>query len=167
MSLEREKKFLIELPSESVLGAAEKRSITQSYLEPEDGFDTVRVRRSVDAAGRVRHTYTLKRFVGGFTREESEREIGIDEYEKLKRGAVYEISKDRYVLPFGGHVLEIDVFPFWNDKCILEIELGDENEEYSLPDFIRVIEDVTEDGEYTNASLAARYGKRRRGADSF
>lgn len=160
MKFEREKKLLIEMPPGSVLKAARKKSVSQSYLVPEEGFDTARVRRSVDASGAAKHTFTAKRFIGGFTREEYEREIDADEYLKLKEKAVGEISKDRYMLPFASHVLEIDVFPFWRDKCILEIELDDENEEYVLPDFIRVIRDVTSDAEFTNASLAARFGKK-------
>ena len=36
----------------------------------------------------------------------------------------------------------------------MEIELTDENEKYSLPDFIEVIEDVTGNTNYNNSTLA-------------
>ena len=89
MKFEREKKLLIEMPPGSVLKAARKRSVSQSYLVPEEGFDTARVRRSVDASGAAKHTFTAKRFIGGFTREEYEREIDADEYLKLKEMPIY------------------------------------------------------------------------------
>ena len=49
---------------------------------------------------------------------------------------------------------EIDVYPFWNDKAIMEIELRSENQEFSIPKSINVIKEVTDDDEYKNSSLA-------------
>ena len=49
---------------------------------------------------------------------------------------------------------EIDVYPFWNDKAIAEIELSDENASVEFPPKIKVIKEVTEDEAYKNASLA-------------
>jgi CYTH domain-containing protein len=49
---------------------------------------------------------------------------------------------------------EIDIYPFWNDKAILEIELSDENTEIKFPKEINVIKEVTDDESYKNASLA-------------
>ena len=36
---------------------------------------------------------------------------------------------------------EIDIYPFWNDKAILEIELSDENTEIKFPKEINVIKE--------------------------
>jgi CYTH domain-containing protein len=36
----------------------------------------------------------------------------------------------------------------------MEIELCEENQEISIPNFIKVIKDVTDDDEYKNSSLA-------------
>lgn len=47
-----------------------------------------------------------------------------------------------------------DIYPFWNDKAILEIELSDEKADVSFPDFIKFIKEVTDDDNYKNASLA-------------
>ena len=47
-----------------------------------------------------------------------------------------------------------DVFPFWKDKAIAEIELREENAEIRFPDEIKVIREVTYDESYKNASLA-------------
>ena len=65
-----------------------------------------------------------------------------------------QIRKTRYCLTYNGQYFEIDVYPFWNDKAIAEIELRDENNEVSFPKQLKVIREVTEDESYKNASLA-------------
>ncbi|MCD7865087.1 MAG: hypothetical protein LUG54_03575 [Clostridiales bacterium] len=65
-----------------------------------------------------------------------------------------QIRKTRYCLTYMGQYFEIDVYPFWDDKAIAEIELSDENAEIIFPKQIRVIKDVTDDDSYKNASLA-------------
>ena len=64
------------------------------------------------------------------------------------------IRKTRYCLTFGKQYFEIDVYPFWQDKAILEIELSDESDQICFPDMIRVIKEVTDDPTYKNAALA-------------
>ena len=79
------------------------------------------------------------------------------EYEQLKLSAdpkKHPINKDRYVFSYGGKVLEVDVFPFWNDKAFLEIELDSEDDNYSIPPEIHIIKDVSDDPEYKNRKLA-------------
>ena len=49
---------------------------------------------------------------------------------------------------------QIDVYPFWTDQAIMEIELSNPNEEIRFPDIIKVLREVTEDEQYKNASLA-------------
>ncbi len=56
-----------------------------------------------------------------------------------------QIRKTRYCLTFEGQYFEIDVYPFWNDKAIAEIELSDENAEIVFPKQIKVIKEVTDD----------------------
>ena len=48
------------------------------------------------------------------------------------------------------------VYPFWNDKAILEIELSDPEEEIRFPSMLKIIREVTDDDSYKNASLARR-----------
>ena len=97
---------------------------------------------------------TAKRSIGGFTREEDERTITAEEFAELKTKAFCGLEKTRYKIPYGGRILEIDVYPFWKDRCVLEIELESEEGKYTLPEWAEVIADVSEDGEYTNYSLA-------------
>ena len=67
-----------------------------------------------------------------------------------------QIRKDRYCLTYNNQYFEIDIYPFWNDKAIMEIELRDMNEEVIFPDEITVIKEVTNDPEYKNSSIARR-----------
>ena len=66
------------------------------------------------------------------------------------------LGKTRYRIPYEGHILEFDVYPFWRDRAILEIELEREDEGAALPDYVRVIRDVRADPAYKNLSLSER-----------
>ena len=66
-----------------------------------------------------------------------------------------QIRKDRYCLTYDNQYFEIDVYPFWNDKAIAEIELRDESIDVSFPKEIIVIKEVTDDETYKNSSLAS------------
>ena len=48
---------------------------------------------------------------------------------------------------------EIDIYPFWNDKAIVEIELSDENTQIAFPPFLKVIKEVTDDNNYKNTVI--------------
>ena len=58
------------------------------------------------------------------------------------------------MLPYKGQDFEIDVFPFWEDRALLEIELEDETQPVELPPELEMIREVTGDGRYTNAALS-------------
>ena len=65
-----------------------------------------------------------------------------------------QIRKSRYCLMYDNQYFEIDIYPFWNDKAIAEIELRDENAEVRFPEQIKVIREVTYDESYRTSSLA-------------
>ena len=50
--------------------------------------------------------------------------------------------------------MEIDIYEFWNDQAIMEIELESEDQVIDLPGFIEVIKEVTGDPAYYNGALA-------------
>ena len=64
------------------------------------------------------------------------------------------IQKTRHLVVWREKYFEIDIFPFWQDKALLEIELLSADEPFEIPPFISVIKEVTNDHRYTNASLA-------------
>ena len=131
------------------------KKIEQTYLEYESGKNA-RVRR-IDEGGRVSFVKTVKQRISTLSSFEDEHEIDENTYaDELLHAdkAKQTVRKTRYCIPFENHVIEIDVYPFWNDRAILEVELASEDESFSLPDFIRVIKEVSEDGRYKNTNLA-------------
>ena len=156
--LEIERKYLIRMPDVAALSACagvKIKKIKQTYLESEAGV-TARV-REVETDGKTTYIYTEKRRRTALTAEEREREITAEEYVALLAradGARRPINKTRYALPSGGHIAEVDIYDFWNDRATAEIELAAEDEVAALPPYLQVIREVTADRRYKNASLA-------------
>lgn len=157
--LEIERKFLIAYPDVAFLKTLDGcriLKITQTYLLCDDG--TLRVRKTV-CAGKTTYRVTQKQRISALTRVEDEKEISEETYTELLRcadGARTPVVKTRYAFPAGTHTAEIDIFPFWQDRAILEIELASEDEPYEIPPFLTVIKEVTGDRRYTNASFAKK-----------
>ena len=156
--LEIERKFLIRMPDRETLKRESSRFIDMEriYLLPESGDGSCRIRRS--RCGREEKLYfTEKLFVSARTRVEREREITPGEWDALVQRADPDrrpIVKRRWCVPYAGHTLEIDIFPFWDDRAFCEAELSREDEALLLPEWIRVIKEVTDDPRYNNSSLA-------------
>ncbi len=156
--LEIERKFLIEYPDIDWLENSpncKKIEIIQTYLKSSEN-EEVRVRQR-GMNGNYIYFKTIKRKVDDLKRIEIEKRLSKDEYLTLLMEADTEkrqIRKNRYCLMSENQYFEIDVYPFWNDKAILEIELSDENFEITFPDKIKIIREVTDDDNYKNASLA-------------
>ena len=153
---EIERKYLIRYPDLKLLNSsADKTEITQTYLRTRDGR-TARVRkRGLDGA--YVYTHTQKTRISDVKRIELEREISEEEYTRLLEDADPArsvIHKDRYCLTYREQMFEIDVYPFWTDRAIMEIELDDEGQDILFPPFIEIISEVTSDKRYTNSSLA-------------
>ena len=155
--LEIERKYLIEYPDIDMLSSSpfcRKTEIEQIYLAGGKG----RIRRRGDN-GSYLYFHTVKRGIDPLKRVEIERRITADEYEDLKRFADPErktLMKERYCLVYKEQYFEIDVFPFWSDKALMEIELADESDAVDLPPFIKVTREVTGEGEYKNSTIAKR-----------
>ena len=155
---EIERKFLIEYPDIKWLESlpnCQKIEIIQTYLDAPEG-DEVRVRQR-GFNGNYIYFQTTKRRVSDIKRVEIERRLSQKEYLTLLMRADTsrrQIRKNRYCLTYENQYFEIDVYPFWNDKAIVEIELSDEDGEIKFPRQIKVIKEVTDDESYKNASLA-------------
>jgi CYTH domain-containing protein len=155
--IELEKKYLIEYPELNLIMKKYnviKYEIEQIYLLSDSGSRRIRMRREGDKTAYIE---TVKIRINGSKSYEYERELTADEYESLKAEADPErspIYKDRYVFPYKNKVMELDVYPFWEDKAVLEIELESEEDKYFIPEEIKVIADVSDDPKYKNAALA-------------
>ncbi len=156
--IECERKFLIRYPDLTALKAhpdVRISEITQTYLiSPPSVTDRVRA-RSTD--GKTIYTRTQKVRISALSAEEYELEISKKEYDTLLKKADTNripILKTRYVLPAGKHFAEIDIYPFWKKQAVLEVELEAEDEVFSIPPFIKIIREVSDDKRYKNAFLA-------------
>ena len=158
MPYEIERKYLIEYPDTEMLENypnSSKSGIAQTYLKSNDGT-TSRVRmRTMDGVSRYYHTEKIR--INDLKCIENEREIGREEYEELLKLADPEcntVYKTRYCLPYGNRIAEVDIYPFWNDRAIAEVEMESEDEAVVLPEFLKIIRDVTAEKAYKNAAIA-------------
>ena len=157
-SFEIERKFLIEYPDMANLEqmGAVRLDMVQTYLKSEEGT-TSRV-RMIKAQDKVCYVYTCKKRISMIKCIEEEKDISKDEYERLLQEAdksLRPIEKVRYKLPFGEHVYEIDIYPFWKNKAVMEVEIDSEEEEFQIPPTVKIIKEVTQDVRYKNFSLAS------------
>ncbi|MBR2312920.1 MAG: hypothetical protein IKA46_06500 [Clostridia bacterium] len=155
---EIEHKYLIAMPDRALLDAlspCRKMSITQTYLLAPAG-ETHRVRRVCENEN-VTFYETRKRRVSALRAVEEERPLTESEYQDLltlQDPTRQPIEKLRYRVPYGGHTVEIDVYPFWQDRAIAEVEVESEEESVTLPSFIKVLQEVTVDKRYKNVNMA-------------
>lgn len=153
--LEIERKYLIRMPEAQLLESLPYSEIEQIYILRSDGARE-RIRRRVYADGTV-FTHTVKQKLSDLTRVEKEREIGDAEYRELSALADPSrkpVRKKRFLYKYHGQLFEIDVFPFWDDRALMELELESEEQEIFLPLSIEIIREVTSDGRYTNSAIA-------------
>ncbi len=158
--VETERKFLIEYPDIEWLESQKncrRVEIIQTYLRVE-GDDEVRIRqRGID--GNYIYFQTTKQTINSTKRIETERRLSKDRYLALLMEADttrHQIRKNRYCLTYDNQYFEIDVYPFWSDRAILEIELRDEGQEIHFPKELKIIREVTDDEAYKNSSLAKK-----------
>ncbi len=160
---EIERKFLVEYPDLAALEAlpnCQRIEIIQTYLCAPEGEET-RVRQR-GADGSYIYFQTTKRAVSERKRVEVERRLTQDEYLRLLMDAdplCRPVRKTRYCLTHANQYFEIDVYPFWKDRAVVEIELADEDEEIRFPALLKVLREVTADERYKNSSLARSGGQ--------
>lgn len=155
---EIERKFLIEYPDIAKLEADKncgKVEIIQTYLKSNDDKE-IRVRQRGNN-GSYSYTKTIKQTINGLKRLETEKRLTQAEYINLLMDAdttKHQIRKTRYCLVYNNQYFEIDIYPFWNDIAIMEIELNNESQTIEFPPQIKIIKEVTDDIEYKNSNLA-------------
>jgi len=148
MHSEIEHKYLVDREKWEALDKPQPRMIRQGYLMagPEKH---IRVRLKEGEA-----FLTIKGSLDGAARAEYEYEIPAeDARELLDHFCVSELSKYRYVIPYGGFEWEIDEFLGSNAGLVLaEIELPDETTTFDLPPWVG--KEVTGDERYYNPYLS-------------
>lgn len=155
---EIERKFLIEYPDVAWLERipnCQRVEIIQTYLNVDPDHE-VRIRQR-GLKGNYTYYETIKKKISGLKRIETERRLSEKEYLRLLMEAdtrQKQIRKTRYCLVYENQYFEIDLYPFWKDQAIVEIELRDAEQQIQMPEELKVIREVTEEAEYKNAALA-------------
>ena len=65
------------------------------------------------------------------------------------------LRRTRYSFTYEGRYFEVDVYPFWDDRALLQVELREKDETVCFPPELTLLEDVTGDESYQSAALAA------------
>ena len=157
--MEIERKYLISRPNLHLLEKlpnCELVHIVQTYLKSDDPSEERRIRQR-GSNGSYVYFMTRKKKGDGIKRVEIENRLSQEEYIALlveADPAYRPIHKERYCLSANGLYYEIDIYPEWKDKAIMEIELHSEDQEVVFPDEIDVIREVTDDPAYSNHELA-------------
>src|ERR1035437_4171428 len=146
IALEKERKFLVKFPkswtdlSSIFDDLVDVRRISQTYLKPEDGEPSARVRKTLSGLvgeTEVEYHFNQKTPVETGVHKEKEYEISKSQYEKhLKKAMPGKVSleKTRFVFKFDDQIFELDVFKgALKGLAILEIELEDINKKVNLP----------------------------------
>ena len=163
--LELEYKFLIEMPDLKVISAQpefKEKHLTQLYLELPPALSEFGTRcriRKTEEGGKVSFRKTFKKDISGLTRVEVEEEISESEYKELAkflRKGTAPIEKTRLTFFYEGYTCEVDIFPFWQNRAFLEIEVESESVTPPIPPFIKIIKDVSTDRNFRNSALAYR-----------
>ena len=155
MSYEIERRFLIARPDLlNLANLCRIQKIDQTYLVSAEG--SLRIRRT-EEKGQVTFVETAKRTINALKRQELELKLEEEEYNRRMANRDprrQTIRKTRYCLPYGDHIFEIDIFPFWTDRAFCEVELSHEDTPVTLPEWLNVVREVTDDKRYTNLALA-------------
>ena len=164
--METKRKYLIARPDPAVLGCrpnCRHVEITQAYLRSDIPGETIRIRQR-GCEGSYVYFKTRKRTVDG-RRIEMEERLTRREFRDLLLQADPEyrtLRKDRWCLSENGLYYNIDIFPEWDDRALLEVELYGADDRVVFPEGIEVIREVTGEKEFTNPEIA-RIRKDRQG----
>ena len=147
---EIERKFLVrKMPT--ALESLPHAEISQGYLVSRDDGLQVRLRKTGE-----RYSLTYKRGTGN-VREEREVALTADQFNALWPATEGKrLAKTRYEIPFGEHVVEIDVYHEKHEGLVVaDVEFDDENvaKNFEPPDWLG--DDVTGDPRYSNQLLAS------------
>ncbi len=158
--IEKENKYHVRVRNrDNLYSISRKVNIEQTYLSEIWNMNEERVRaRSVDNAYPT--YFHTRKIPFGDDRIETERIIWGKEYFELKQKWVASIKKVRYCFLYKWQYFELDVFNnislFWQNEALLEIELTKNWSIINIPDFLEVIEDVTQNPNFKNRILASR-----------
>lgn len=161
--LEIERKYLVKRCDIALLPRpVQAVHIQQYYLKSIDG--SVERIRARGQNGGYTYYHTVKQDIRPGVRTEVERQITDSEYLELLQRADPQcgrIDKQRHCFVWRDQYFELDVFQDPQGLVLLEIELTDEHQPISFPDFLQgCLTEVTNDSSYSNYEIAKKIAVR-------
>ena len=152
--MEIERKFLINNIDNLDLTKYKKKSIIQDYLYF-DRLSCIR-KRKIESNNEIKYTYTIKTDKTGISVNEIEKEIDEKTYNSLEKNDKYiTINKDRYIIPYKNHKIELDIFKDKYEGVIfaeIEFESVEIANNFELPGWFG--KEISEN--ITNAEMATK-----------
>ena len=156
---EIKRRWLIAYPDfarlESLPGCR-KADMVQTWLLSRRGEELwLRERRAEDNSFYYK---TYRRRAPDDTHIEVEEPLSREEYGDLlleADPARRPLRRTRYSFTYEGRYFEVDVYPFWDDRALLQVELREKDETVCFPPELTLLKDVTGDESYQSAALAA------------
>ncbi len=163
VQLREQRKFLVDsVDIESLASVANKVVITQDYLDTDDDTHEYRIRKVEQGRNCSYHYNVQRKLENGMREIVKEASISEEYYEKLLKSKAANSStciKTRYSFVHANQYFKLDVFE--DGMMILEVNVTKENPLTTIPEFISVLEDVTNDPNYKNINMAR--GERHNG----
>lgn len=155
--LKEQRKFLVDSIDVDRLGIiANKVLIKQDYLKVEDGSE-YRIRKVTQGNDVSYHLNVQRQDESGKREVIREKTLTEREYEILlatKTDEFRSIEKVRYSFVYNDQYYKLDIFG--DGLKILEVNVTRENPLLAIPEFVSVIEEVTNNPEYRNISISRR-----------
>lgn len=165
IQLRDQRKFLVDSVDTEVLAKnANKVVITQDYLDIDDEYE-YRIRK-VEQNGNYSYHYNVQRTIEDGVREVvKESSISKEDYErflKARSSTIGTCIKERYSFVYANQYFKLDVFA--DGMMVLEVNVTEQNPDITIPEFVSVLQDVTNDPNYKNINMtrgSKQYGKRK------
>ena len=157
--LETRRKYLIDCPDLQRLEKlpnCERVEILQAYLKSEIPGEMIRIRQR-GSGGNYLYYKTRKRIIEGMQRIETEERLTRNEFLDLMMQADPDyrpIRKLRFCLSENGLYYNIDIYPQWDTRALMEVELYSAEDKVVPPEGIRIIREVSGEEEFTNPYIA-------------
>ena len=156
----KKRKYLIEMPSLAVITeqyGATGLEMMQTYLVSTKPNVERRIRQQKSGSDYL-YFYTEKRIADDGTRWVTEQPVSEKEYIRYLMecdASLHPVLKTKYRFTHAGHRMEIDVYPFSEQKAILFAYGAGEKDNW-IPEEITVLKEVTGEKEYKNRCLAGK-----------
>lgn len=154
-------KYLVVIDNETLENIKKETNplnvhIVQHYLTSITGFERRIRKREKD--GNTLYYYSEAKTISSKERIKTDRIISEREYFQYMLEAdpnLSVIDKTRYSFIHNNHFFKLDIFDFDTNKGLLSLQVPqDEESLIKLPEYIKVIKDVTDDANYKNYYLA-------------